>query len=349
MLSDSEKQEGEIRKLVPKKLDIPKPVEKVVEEERVVEPVQEVEPLKSVEPEVVVVEEERAENSVGWILWFFGAGILFFGAFWGVSAFLDGSEKGVKPKVEESKVKLVDRTKEYQSDPKLREIVKMQNEIFETLAEGILYAQTVDELLPYLRHGEKMRGEVERTWKPWVSGKTNWSPRSKLSMVPIMKDGSLLQVIARVQLENGKTENFVFVRIGGKTLLDWDATTASRNDEVFSENPKLEGEHVVRVMASVDCYYPLPFLESKYQCFLLDTPNREKFVWGYVARNTAVDGLLLERFAKHFVLPNSLTYQPMTLLVRHLDGTSKTQWEIVGVISDGWVEPLSADEREKNQ
>lgn len=199
----------------------------------------------------------------------------------------------------------------------------------ESLARRFLNATTVDEILTTVRNPQVTETRM-REFYP--GGKIKASGMSKFnSGSGLVTRGKLYSfpVVTRDQEER----SLAFIETPEGLRIDWESWVGWSDipwKEFLSTKPT--ASHVFRVtLDSVD-YYNFEYSDdTKWQCYRLESPDKEHAVYGYVERGSALDVKLRPNAGESTV--------PMTLALKYPpDPKSDSQVEIERLVSEGWVE-----------
>lgn len=198
----------------------------------------------------------------------------------------------------------------------------------ESLARRFVAATTAEQMLQLVRHPERA-GPRLRAWHA-EHGFGLWRIRS------FGKGGSLTgrgrMVSAVVVLGDFSTREMGFERTADGYRIDWESWVgwSAITWREFRARRPTEGQEF-RVLVKKGNYYNYGFSEGGgYQCYQLDSPDREEFLYGYVKRGTPDDDLLGTADAS-----SSLAW---TLELRYPEGAPAAGQVIISrVLAKGWI------------
>jgi hypothetical protein len=199
-------------------------------------------------------------------------------------------------------------------------------------------ARTVEEVLPLVRDGERVKAGLEKHWQSWGAPATWSGPPSPVIGYGVTGDRPYAFM-------NGTRPDFspfqmFFVRENDRLWIDWEATegVGSCSFEELSEPSVKEAE--LRAIVSPGRYYSPAFPESAYRAFQLVAQDKVSYVWGYAPLGSPVETGLSELFARGVILKERVRSEPVRLkLVRGPEGAQGNQWLITDMLHKGWVAP----------
>jgi hypothetical protein len=200
-------------------------------------------------------------------------------------------------------------------------------------------ARTVEEVLPLIRDGERLKSQLLKSWRPW-NPPAGWkSPDA--SVMGYGSAGDRPYAFMKGLKPNFERFQMFFVRENERMLVDWEATEGI-GSHTFEEleNPALK-EATMRVTASPAVYYNLALSEDRYRSFQLVGADGIRYVWGYAAIGTPVEETLTRIFSGGLILDDSTPSQAVRVrLGREPQGRGQSnQWVILDVLHKGWVAP----------
>ena len=216
---------------------------------------------------------------------------------------------------------------------KVEEVSKMDLrsdlQLIRDVAREFLGAQSVDEFLPLLRSGgaseEAIRAYHRRhPWKPIV-------PREVAPSSRIVRSGDFWAV--DVELPDFRLSALAVKKEAGRFRVDWDSWVGYSEvpwEEMPVERPT--APFLIRAYVLPVEYYNFQFTdEKKWVCYSLQSPDRERNLYGYVER-LSVKQSMLENFESQ---DRELAY---LLRVRYpAQPTGKDQVIIDEVLDAGWI------------
>jgi hypothetical protein len=199
----------------------------------------------------------------------------------------------------------------------------------ESLARRFLSATTVDDMLGAVRNPEvaeaRMRafypeGKIAAPGLSQFNSANGAVTRGKFYSFPVITSDQVEKSLAFVETPQG-------LRIDWESWVGWSEMPWQ---EFLSAKPA--ASHVFRVILAPVDYYNFGFSDdTKWQCYRLESPDREHAVYGYVERDSRLDVKLRPSPGEPSVL--------MTLALKFPpDSKSGTQVEIERLVSEGWVE-----------
>lgn len=212
-------------------------------------------------------------------------------------------------------------------DPQ-RTVAQLTSEA-EALARRFLNAVTVNEMLGIVRTPgqaeSRMRefypeGKIEAPGMSQFNSGAGLATRGKLHSFPVLTRDHEERSLAFIETPQG-------LKIDWESWVGWSDIPWQK---FLAEKPA--GSHVFRVtLASVD-YYNFGFSDDqKWQCYRLESPDKEHTIYGYAEKNSALDAKLRPTAGGQPVL--------MTLALKFPpDARSDSQVEIERLVCEGWVE-----------
>lgn len=199
-------------------------------------------------------------------------------------------------------------------------------------------ARTLEEALPVIRHGEKLKPTLSKTWKPW-GVPSDWEISDSDAIGYDSVGRVPYAVIAGVRPDFSRYQVFM-VREGGRMLVDWEASEGRGTHSLQDlSDPSLKSAEV-RVDASPVAYYTMAYPEDYYRAFRLVLSESESFIWGYVLRGSPADHAMEEIFMENRQFSDKPTSGKVRLRLKRGEGSAMAnQWLILDVLHKGWVTP----------
>lgn len=152
----------------------------------------------------------------------------------------------------------------------------------EEVVAAYLRAETIEDLLPWVRHPERVRPMIEETWKS--------EPKSRMTFerMTLFQPANLGQRpfwVVRVEVKDGEMQNLLVEQFGeSEVKVDWETHVCFQPMPWTSyavERP--EGEALdFRVWAVPDQFFSHEFTDSrKWRCFRLTAKGAEEHLFGY--------------------------------------------------------------------
>ena len=199
----------------------------------------------------------------------------------------------------------------------------------EPLARKFLNATTVEEILTTVRNPEVAEARMRKFY-----------PAGKIDAPGLSQFNSGAGLVTRgklhsfpIQTRDHEEKSLAFVETPQGLKIDWESWVGwsdMRWEDFLSTKPV--ADHIFRVVLTPVDYYNFEFSDDvKWECYRLESPDKEHAVYGYVDRNSA---LALE------IRPNSgeLSVLMMLALKFPPDSKSGNQVEIERLVCEGWVE-----------
>jgi len=215
--------------------------------------------------------------------------------------------------------------------------VEVVEEIHQAMA---IYARarTLEEALPVMRHGEKLKPFLSKTWKSW-GVPSDWEI-SHSDVINYDSVGKVPYAVIVGMLPDFSRYQVFLVREGGRMLVDWEASEGLGTHGLQELNDPALKSAEVRVDAAPVAYYTMAFPEDHYRAFRLVLGDSENFIWGYVVRGSPADHAMEEIFMEKLQFSDKPASSKVRLrLNRGKDGAMVNQWLILDVLHKGWVTP----------
>jgi len=221
----------------------------------------------------------------------------------------------------------------YFSENPAQVITEIQHAV-ETYAK----AKTVEDALPVIRNGAKLKGQLEKLWVSW-NVPDNWTV-SNDDAISYASVGKLPYAIISGTRPDFSPYRLFLVREHDQMLVDWEASLGL-GTRTFGEMKDLStksGE--LRVVMSPIEFYTRSFPESRYRAYRLGSVNGQEFLWGYVERGSPAAAALGEIFNETAMFSDKPREQEMRLrLQRAASDAAPNQWLVLDVLHKGWVTP----------
>lgn len=199
-------------------------------------------------------------------------------------------------------------------------------------------ATTADEALPFLRDRDRVATAVHEKWKAWGSNPKFSTHEKFVTLVGTDSTRPKVSVAGR----KGDFTPFtaVFVREGGRLVLDWEATEGIGDLQVLQLKKGAEAKDAtVRVHISPSSYYNPDFPEEKYRSYKLEGKADEAIAWGYMALDSpAAEALKQELNEDSFIMEES-SETKLTLKVTGPVRPGSNQYLITEMLHKDWVSP----------
>ncbi|MBC8126105.1 MAG: hypothetical protein H8M99_03010, partial [Gloeobacteraceae cyanobacterium ES-bin-144] len=195
----------------------------------------------------------------------------------------------------------------------------------EPLARKFLGAASVEELLPLVRMPEIVGPRMKAFYADGKVTPLGLSLFNSGNAVGHQNNQWIVTILTRDHEEKG----MVFIDSRDGLKIDWESFVGWSDmpwSEFIAKRPAQS--HVFRVMLAAANYYNFAFSdESKWHCYRLQSPDREKQVFGYAEKGTELEKKLLPS-------PDQKEVELM-LALKFPEGTTQgNQVEIVKIIAD---------------
>jgi hypothetical protein len=201
------------------------------------------------------------------------------------------------------------------------------------IAEAFLNATSVDQILPLVRDGERIKAKILAHYPDGVIVPTGLSKFNATGRVSY-KDSFAAVTILTPDFDR---KQLAFVDGADGLKIDWESWVGWSEmpwDKLIESRPARPV--LVRAMLKWVEYYNFAFAdESKWRSYRLVSPDGEQTLYGYVDRNSLLDQRLRPG--------EQSTSVAVTLKIRFPeDGENGDQVVIEEYVSDGWVIPDKA-------
>ena len=296
---------------------------------------------RSIEPGVEAILEQAATNEnieqpwgaaerrlsgipYGWFLLIgaviAGAGIWSFVAMRKGEAKVEVAHEVVREKVEEDIKKEADA----------RELVDKVEEV----VRQYLAADTIDAIIPLVRHPDRVRPLIEEAWK--TRPKKALAFKRLAMFQPAQLDGKPFWIV-RAELEGGGAENLLMEDGGLEDLrVDWETQVTHQPipwEEYVAKRPS-DRSYDFRLWAVRDNHYSHEFADSsKWRCFRIITKDSQENLYGYAP----VDSEIAQTLDKHCdASPRGLA--TVILRLRALPSSASPRGVVIEkVVAPRWV------------
>lgn len=208
----------------------------------------------------------------------------------------------------------------------------------ETLLKAYAAATSVEQVLPMVRDAERVKERMTRLWQPWGPG----------PMLAAGKeiDGSVMEGAARQAIcLRGRRGDFtpfemVFVRVGERLKLDWEASHGIGEVQVaeLQEGGVADGR-VVRGLIEPSEFYTLAYPDTEFRSFRMVDASGDHFIWVFARLGSEVAKTLEREFNEGTVLLEKSGQIRATVRLSGSEGDSGKCHEITEMLHKGWVTP----------
>jgi hypothetical protein len=152
----------------------------------------------------------------------------------------------------------------------------------EEVVAAYLRAETIDEILPWVRHPERVRPMIEEAWKSEPKRRLKFE-RMNLFQPASMADRPFW--VVRAEVEEGEMQNLLIEQTGeAEVKVDWETHVCRQPmpwETYVAERPE-EGALDFRVWAVPDQFFSHEFSDGrKWKCFRLTAKGAEEHLFGY--------------------------------------------------------------------
>ncbi|HEY8991744.1 MAG TPA: hypothetical protein VIM46_07190 [Luteolibacter sp.] len=232
--------------------------------------------------------------------WFLLLGLLLAGgAFWSTWQ-VGESEQKVEATRE---VALAEVTKDEEATRQAEQLLAR----IETAIRSYFAAKTIDEIVPWVRHPQRVRPLMEAWYRDHPLKPDPF--RHMAEFLPQNFGGTGSFWTARVQLASGRFHAVYLEELpDGSVKIDWATCVGYQPmawDDYAARRPA--GDFDFRVTAQPDNLFSHEFADSeRWLCFRLTAPNSEEFLYGYVERDRPLAQLLESHFRQNGGRPAQL-------------------------------------------
>lgn len=217
-----------------------------------------------------------------------------------------------------------------------KEVKKTLN-LMESSVRGYLSAENVDELLPFVRHPERVKPLMEHYYQ---THEIHPGEFRHFKRIRSMGMDSLSFVYGRVALQDDSSRKMLIEQLeDGSFRVDWESDVCylpMNWEKYISEQPSQPMD--MRVTVTPDHFYAYEFRdESLLTCYKIKTRDSEEHLFGFVKKGSS------QAIDIHKIISKSLEYgggreEPMILRLRFTKGTSSKRcvW-IDAVLEPRWT------------
>ena len=202
----------------------------------------------------------------------------------------------------------------------------------EPLTRKFLAATTVSELLPLIRHPEITEPRMRALYPDGKIEAPGMSKFNSSGAISVRDKLASLMVTTRDQVE----KPLAFLETPQGLKIDWESWAGwSEMSWAKFLSTKPSTAQVFRVTLSAVDYYNFDFSdEVKWQSYRLISPDQEHSLYGYVEKGSTLD-------QKVILMEDAKVVKLMLSLKFPIQAVSSGQVEIVGIVTEGWVEDES--------
>lgn len=204
----------------------------------------------------------------------------------------------------------------------------------EDVLRQYLAADTIEAILPVIRHPERMRPLIEDEWK--TKPKKSLAFKRLAMFQPAQLEGKPFWIV-RAELEDGSSENLLLEDGGADNLrVDWETQVGRQPmpwEEYVAKRPS-DRSYDFRLWAVRDNHYSHEFADSaKWQCFRIITKDSQENLYGYAP----VDSEIAKTLDQHCdASPRGLA--TVILRVRALPASASPRGVVIEkVVAPRWV------------
>lgn len=204
------------------------------------------------------------------------------------------------------------------------------------MLERYANATTVDEVVPLIRGGERVKDRLERLWGPWGT-ETHFAAGEEVG-------NYILDDVKRPAIglvgRKGDFSRFevVFVREGGSMKLDWEASQGIGEIQIRELQAGSAAGGLVRAVVTLSTFHTADFPESEFHSYQLADAGGDHFIWGFARHGSPVAAAFEAEFNEGSVLLEKSTEVRATMRLAASTGGGKYH-EITEMLHKGWVSP----------
>ncbi|MES2996478.1 MAG: hypothetical protein V4733_06680 [Verrucomicrobiota bacterium] len=194
------------------------------------------------------------------------------------------------------------------------------------------------ELLPIIDQPEKTAPLLEKN--PFQRlAPPGWSPAKAPQTAAWGQAGHAFGILSS-KLPGGSPVMAFFRNTGQGLKLDWQATTGY-GTATFEELAAGRGDgSVIRGFLEPAVLYTMAVPETKFECYLLASPDQSQFIWCYVPRDSRVQKDVCAAVVTTHRIPASSGDNRVTVSLRiPSTGALPNQWIIDELLAPHWVPP----------
>lgn len=202
------------------------------------------------------------------------------------------------------------------------------------------YAQAVhvDQIVPFVIDGKKLRETMAKNWKP-LGAPLQWSPAADSKWLIAELDGGSCGLLECTMPDHSVSVAY-FLMQQGRLYLDWKATSGY-GTATFQELENGTGDTAeIRGIISRGQFYTSTWTEELYRSYRLISPDEETLVWCYVRRGTVDEWKLSKLLGQGEISSEETGPRKVTLrLQRNPEKTPPNQWLIGEMLHIDWAKP----------
>ncbi|MEI6675648.1 MAG: hypothetical protein WCO57_10760 [Verrucomicrobiota bacterium] len=218
------------------------------------------------------------------------------------------------------------------------EIGGSSEETARNLAAAYAKTKTPEEVLPLIRHAERLAARLKLDWQPW-NAPPNWQPAIEHTWEVSVK-GGICHGVLRGQKPDFSRYAMYFVCVGQTLQIDWEATQGLGDAKFATLERGVGSGGVIRAYVMPENFYSLIFPESVFRSYKILAPDREQVIWGYVKLGTPAEAAMQKVFETEKLAGKANVELSLTLrLTPCPKGAKKNQWIIGEMLHIDWVSP----------
>jgi hypothetical protein len=152
----------------------------------------------------------------------------------------------------------------------------------EEVVAAYLRAETIETILPWVRHPERVRPMIEEAWKIEPKQRLKYE---RMTLFQPANMGQRAFWVVRAEVEDGQIQNLLIEQTGeSEVKVDWETHVCRQPmpwDEYFAKRP--QGSSLdFRVWAEPDQLFNHEFSDARrWKCFRLTAKGSEEHLFGY--------------------------------------------------------------------
>ncbi len=208
----------------------------------------------------------------------------------------------------------------------------------EKILERYAAAGSVEEALPLVRDGERVRPRMMEHW-------TSWGSSPAFEKGPALEHFVLDETGRPALGLSGRKSDFsrfeaCFVQEQGQLKLDWEASYGIGDVQVAElRTGKAVKDQMVRVVIRPGNFYTPEFPEAEFRSYQLLDKDGENFVWAFARFSTPVAALLEKEFNESSILLEKVRDLRATVQVSGPMGERVNLFLLTEMLHKGWVTP----------
>lgn len=208
----------------------------------------------------------------------------------------------------------------------------------EEVLERFAAASTVDQVLPLVRDGERVKERLTRLWRPW-GAEILFAPGDEIASHILDQPGRPAISLSGRKGDFSRFE-MVFVREGEVMKLDWEASQGIGDVQIADlQTGASPAGGLVRAVVRPSTFFTSDFPEAEFRSYQLTDAGGEHFIWGFARIGSPVVVAFDAEFNEGSVLMEKTGEMRATVRLAEAGGGSAKCHEITEMLHKGWVTP----------